>query len=141
MIKMIGKMGNENWFLQRLIFFEMEKLLKFFIQIFVLQIQMELLDLICVVPTLCVCVCFFFYFVFYFVDSYITWHFSLMLALEPSPPSCMPPFAKSFFFGLDFLFFLPSSCSETVRVFSMFNNSCVKRTGKKSVSKLNEIKQ
>lgn len=57
-------------------------------------------------------------------NAYITWHFSLILALEPSPPSCeTPPFARSFFFGLDFLFFLPSNCSETVRVFSIFSNS------------------
>lgn len=63
--------------------------------------------------------------------AYITWHFSLILALEPSPPSCeTPPFARSFFFGLDFLFFLPSNCSDTVRVFSIFSNSYIVMTRK-----------
>lgn len=71
-----------------------------------------------------------FVFIFYcfllIQGAYITWHFSLILPLElsPPPPSWeMPPFAMSFFFGFAFLFFFPSNCNETVRVFSMLSSS------------------
>lgn len=78
----------------------------------------------------------FFYFFLSLVrirKAYITWHFSLMLPLElsPPPPSCeIPPLAMSFFFGFVFLFFLPSNCNETVRVFSMLSSSCGRKMEK-----------
>lgn len=52
---------------------------------------------------------------------YITWHLSLAALLSPSCDT--PPLATSFFFDLAFLFFLPSNCSDTLRVFSIFNSS------------------
>lgn len=78
---------------------------------------------------------------FSFVQFYITWHFSLApppalfsppsVAVEPAAADPLAPAAAaaaaaamSFFLGFVFLFFLPSSCSETSRVFSIFSNSC-----------------
>lgn len=52
---------------------------------------------------------------------YMTWHFSLT-PLLPSPPPPPPSWLRAFF-DLAFFPFLPSSCSDTLRFFSMLSSS------------------